>query len=99
MFEFSAGENAIFECSVREYEDVKVTWLRDNKPFPGKLMDRVNVSTQNGITKLEIQHCREDDTGLYTARAENIKGNAHCTAQLVVHECKLSFLFIKIFLG
>ncbi|XP_026319349.1 obscurin isoform X2 [Hyposmocoma kahamanoa] len=80
------GENAVFECSVREYEDVKVTWLRDNKPFPGKLMDRVNVSTQNGTTKLEIMHCREDDTGLYTARAENLKGNAHCTAQLVVHE-------------
>uniref|UniRef100_A0A1E1WKE3 Hemolin n=1 Tax=Pectinophora gossypiella TaxID=13191 RepID=A0A1E1WKE3_PECGO len=81
------GENATFECSLRESTATKVTWLKDNKPLTDKLMDRVNIqSKEDGKNKLEIMHCREDDSGIYTARAENIKGNTHCTAQLVVHE-------------
>ncbi|KAL0901988.1 hypothetical protein ABMA27_007123 [Loxostege sticticalis] len=82
------GENAHFECTLREStESVKVTWLKDNKPLTDKLMDRCTISSKHdGTHKLELKHCREDDTGLYTARAENVKGNTHCTAQLVVHE-------------
>ncbi|CAG9796854.1 unnamed protein product [Diatraea saccharalis] len=81
------GENAVFECALRESMDsVKVTWLKDNKPLADRLMDRVSISTKTGHHKLELMHCREDDSGVYTARAENVKGNSHCTAQLVVHE-------------
>ncbi|KAL4713897.1 hypothetical protein ACJJTC_015551 [Scirpophaga incertulas] len=81
------GENAVFECALRESsESVKVTWLKDNKPLTDRLMDRVSISTGKDSHKLEVKHCREDDSGLYTARAENVKGNTHCTAQLVVHE-------------
>ncbi|KAI5632857.1 immunoglobulin i-set domain-containing protein [Phthorimaea operculella] len=81
------GENATFECSLRESTETKVTWLKDNKPLTDKLMDRVKIeSKDDGKNKLEILHCRQDDSGLYTARAENVKGNSHCTAQLVVQE-------------
>ncbi|XP_052748802.1 obscurin isoform X3 [Galleria mellonella] len=82
------GEKATFECSLRESsESVKVTWLKDNKPLTDRLMDRVNISSKNdGNHKLEVQHCREDDSGIYTAIAENVKGTSHCTAQLVVYE-------------
>ncbi|XP_046962544.1 obscurin isoform X5 [Vanessa cardui] len=79
------GENAIFECALQEAE-AKVTWLKDNKPFSDRLMDRVVMEQREGRYRLEVLHCREDDSGLYTARAENVTGNAHCTAQLVVHE-------------
>ncbi|CAH0724488.1 unnamed protein product, partial [Brenthis ino] len=78
------GENAVFECAVQE--EASVTWLKDNKPFTDRLMDRVQMVQRSGVHRLEVLHCREDDSGLYTARAENVKGNAHCTAQLVVHE-------------
>ncbi|KAI8437957.1 hypothetical protein MSG28_010622 [Choristoneura fumiferana] len=80
------GENASFECAVRSSEAVKVTWLKDNKTFPDRLMDRCSITDVDGNHKLYLQHCREDDSGLYTAMVENTKGNAHCTAQLVVHE-------------
>lgn len=81
------GENAIFECVLRESKDVKLTWLKDNRPFPDVLMDRCVVSCgDDGTHKMELKHCREDDTGVYTAIAENLKGNTHCTAQLVVQE-------------
>lgn len=77
-------------------DSTKVTWLKDNKPLTDKLMDRVSISAEAGSHKLEVKHCREDDSGLYTARAENVKGNTHCTAQLVVYECEssVSFLFL-----
>ncbi|XP_022821456.1 obscurin isoform X5 [Spodoptera litura] len=81
------GENAIFECLLRESKDVKVTWLKDNKPLTDRLMDRCSISLEDdGGFKLELKHCRESDAGVYTAIAENVKGNAHCTAQLVVQE-------------
>lgn len=79
----------MFECEVRE--EAFVTWLKDNKPFTDRLMDRVLIVQTAGRHRLEVLHCREDDSGVYTARAENPHGNAHCTAQLVVHECELSF--------
>ncbi|CAK1544365.1 unnamed protein product [Leptosia nina] len=80
------GENALFECEIQSSEEVHVTWLKDNKPLTDRLMDRVNIARKGSAHKLEVMHCREDDSGLYTARAENPKGNAHCTAQLIVHE-------------
>ncbi|KAG6445947.1 hypothetical protein O3G_MSEX004176 [Manduca sexta] len=81
------GENALFECGLFDSsESVHITWLKDNKPLTDRLMDRCSISHEAGVHRLELQHCREDDSGVYTARAENAKGNAHCTAQLVVHE-------------
>ncbi|XP_039752215.1 obscurin-like isoform X4 [Pararge aegeria] len=81
------GENAVFEVAVENGpEDVQVTWLKDNKPINDRLMDRVNMIVKNGTYRLQVMHCREDDSGTYTAIAENEKGNAHCTAQLAVHE-------------
>ncbi|XP_047520184.1 obscurin isoform X6 [Pieris napi] len=80
------GENALFECDIQSSEELDVTWLKDNKPLTDKLMDRVNVIKRGSVHKLEVKHCREDDAGLYTARAQNKTGNAHCTAQLIVHE-------------
>lgn len=95
MFDFSAGENAIFQCKLKDStEAVKVTWLRDNKPLTDRLMDRCSISGTESDHKLELMHCREDDTGVYTAVAENVKGNAHCTAQLVVYECKFFYFTI-----
>ncbi|XP_075991763.1 obscurin isoform X5 [Anticarsia gemmatalis] len=85
--EIEPGENALFECVLRDSSDVKIMWLKDNKPLTDRLMDRCSISYENdGTNKLELKHCREDDSGVYTAIAENLKGNAHCTAQLVVVE-------------
>ncbi|CAH2049873.1 unnamed protein product, partial [Iphiclides podalirius] len=80
------GENALFECSLLDYEGVKVTWLKDNKPLTDRLMDRCSITSIDGKYKLLLMHCREDDAGTYTAIAENVKGNTHCTAQLAVQE-------------
>jgi len=67
-----------------------MTWLKDNRALEDKLADRVFISSHDDNTRfiLEMQHCRESDTGIYTARATNVVGSATCTAQLVVQECK-----------
>ncbi|XP_062553317.1 obscurin isoform X3 [Armigeres subalbatus] len=80
-----AGENATFTCQVDEVSNIQ--WLRDNKPLDDKLADRVIMKeTADQTHTLEIQHCREEDGGTYTARAINGTENASCTAQLIVEK-------------
>jgi len=90
MLPFIAGQNAVFECALTSDTPTSMTWLKDNKPLEDKLADRVLISSHEDNTRflLEMQHCRESDTGVYTARATNVVGSATCTAQLVVEECK-----------
>lgn len=64
-------------------------WLKDNKPLDDRLADRVITKENDDLTySLEIQHCREQDSGIYTARAINGTENASCTAQLIVETRK-----------
>ncbi|XP_058464862.1 obscurin isoform X3 [Malaya genurostris] len=80
-----AGENASFTCQLDERSNVQ--WLKDNKPLDDKLADRINMRETNDLAySLEIQHCREEDTGTYTARAINGTENSSCTAQLTVEK-------------
>lgn len=72
-------------CQLDEHSDVQ--WLKNNKPLDDKFADRVIMSEGNDSTyTLEIQHCRESDSGSYTARAINGTENAACTAQLIVEK-------------
>lgn len=87
MYWQTAGENAKFSCQIDELSNVQ--WLKDNKPLNDKLADRVIVKESDDLTHtLEIQHCREEDSGTYTARAINGTENASCTAQLIVEKRK-----------
>jgi Immunoglobulin I-set domain. len=90
MLPFIAGQNAVFDCTLTSDTPTSMTWLKDNKPLEDRLADRVLMSSHEDNTRflLEVQHCRESDTGVYTARATNVVGSATCTAQLVVQECK-----------
>lgn len=72
---------------------VKVTWLKDNKPMTDRLMDRCSITGDDIDQILELKHCREEDTGVYTAVAENRIGKAHCTAQLAVYERELLSIY------
>ncbi|XP_052897549.1 obscurin [Anopheles moucheti] len=77
------GENAKFSVQVDEMSNMQ--WLKDNKPLDDRLADRVITKESDDLTyTLEIQHCREQDSGIYTARAINGTENASCTAQLIV---------------
>ncbi|XP_069669104.1 obscurin isoform X4 [Periplaneta americana] len=82
------GQNAIFECELTSDTPTTMTWLKDNRLMDDKLADRVLISSRDNNTnfRLELQHCRESDTGMYTARATNAVGAATCTAQLIVQE-------------
>lgn len=79
----------MFQCKLVSETPSTMAWLKDNRPLDDKLADRVKMlSKDNNNFKLEIQHCRESDTGIYTARASNEIGTSTCTAQLVVQECE-----------
>lgn len=92
---FLAGENAVFEFHLEE-KPVNVTWMKDNKPLEDTLMDRMKFSEGNNNSyKLELAHCREDDSGTYIARATNGFENATCTAHLIVEKCKNKYCKIS----
>ncbi|XP_049294890.1 obscurin isoform X7 [Anopheles funestus] len=77
------GENAKFSVQVDELSNMQ--WLKDNKPLDDRLADRVITKENDDLSyTLEIQHCREQDSGIYTARAINGTESASCTAQLIV---------------
>lgn len=73
--------------------------MKDNKALNDRLADRVKPQEKgNNVYKLDILHCSETDSGIYTAKATNGTESSTCTAQLVVQECKKFFFkfFVKI---
>ena len=81
MFNFQLGEKV-----------ENVVWLKDNKPMEDKLADRVFKKELDQAThSLEIKHCRDTDSGLYTAMVTTGGETSTCTAQLVVEKCEYLF--------
>lgn len=64
-----------------------VIWLKDNKPLDDRLADRISAQELAGnYYRLDIKHCSETDSGLYSAKAANGADSSTCSAQLIVHE-------------
>lgn len=63
-------------------------WLKDNKPLEDKWADRITAVSSDTKHRLEIKGAHENDTGLYTARAEDNRGVSSCTARLLVEHCE-----------
>lgn len=85
-----AGSNATFEIQLED-KTASLTWLKDNKPLDDRLADRISSKEMDGnYYQLNIKHCAESDSGLYTAKACNSNSDSTtCSAQLIVHESKL----------
>lgn len=71
-----------------------MTWLKDNRPLSDRLADRISITQEGNIYRLEIKNVCETDSGTYTARAENDQGVSYSTAHLIVEKCKQNFLLI-----
>lgn len=65
-----------------------VTWLKDNRPLFDRFADRILMSKDENVYRLEIKNVSETDSGTYTARAENNCGVSFCTAHLIVEKSK-----------
>lgn len=65
-----------------------MTWLKDNRPLSDRLADRIIITQENNVYRLEIKNVCETDSGTYTARAENDLGVSFSTAQLIVEKCE-----------
>ncbi|XP_065224779.1 obscurin-like isoform X6 [Planococcus citri] len=80
----AAGDNAVFECEVEGV--TSMTWLKDNRPLSDKLADRICITQEGNVYRLEIKNVSETDSGTYTARAENDIGVSYSTAHLIVEK-------------
>lgn len=91
------GDNAVFDLHLKN-KPSSIIWLKNNKPLDDRLADRIEQKSDDDNFKysLEIKHCLESDSGLYTARAIHGLESATCTAHLDVHKCKLLCRGVKI---
>lgn len=88
---FTAGENATFSLQLKD-KPSSIIWLKNNKPLDDSLADRIKKKENGNHTfTLEIQHCLETDSGLYTARAIHGLESSTCTAHLQVEKRKQMF--------
>ena len=77
---FIAGELCQMECIVRGSPLPKVLWLKNNRPL--KESDGCQVIADEETNILVFPEVREDDVGVYTARAMNVNGSVMSTAEL-----------------
>ncbi|XP_061901702.1 vascular endothelial growth factor receptor 3 isoform X2 [Entelurus aequoreus] len=73
-------ESLRMECEVEGRPLPRLTWFKDNQP----LHQMSGIQLQDSNRTLSIQRVREEDAGLYTCTACNLRGCVHSTATLRV---------------
>ncbi|CAG2104737.1 unnamed protein product, partial [Medioppia subpectinata] len=78
------GETAHFECRVEPSSDptMKYEILRNGEPMPSG--SRYSVTHDFGYVSVDIAYVYPEDSGVYTCRASNPKGQSVSTASLKV---------------
>ncbi|XP_021952038.1 obscurin isoform X2 [Folsomia candida] len=83
--ECEPGDNASFECVTES--PVIITWLKGNRPLDDTLADRVKITSKDNKHSLTLLNCRDEDSGLYTAKITNEAfAVSTCCAVLTIHE-------------
>lgn len=67
----------------------ELKWLLNNIQITDTDHFKTEIN-EEGTFKLEIEHVRPEDKGVYTVKASNAAGEAKCFAQLIVKSSKLS---------
>ncbi|XP_067120871.1 titin [Centruroides vittatus] len=83
--ELREGESAHFECQVEPSRDPTLTieFLVNGKVLPAAT--KFTVKNDFGFITLDISYVITEDSGIYTCRATNNKGQAVTTGSLKVH--------------
>lgn len=82
--EIREGAVAHFECRVEPSKDptLKVEFLKNNKPVPAG--SKYNFNNDFGFVTMDVSNANPEDSGIYTCRARNAKGEAVTTGSLKV---------------
>lgn len=70
---------AQLECQVSGNPLPKILWLKNNRPL--KASDGCKVIVDDGTNILVFPQARDEDAGIYTARAMNVNGSIMCSAE------------------
>lgn len=76
------GDNVRFECQVEPSKDptLKIDWFVNGRSLPTGAKYKSNYDF--GQVALDISHCYGEDSGMYTCRATNSKGQATTSGTL-----------------
>uniref|UniRef100_A0A146M532 Titin n=2 Tax=Lygus hesperus TaxID=30085 RepID=A0A146M532_LYGHE len=78
----SEGENSHFECRVEPAKDptLNIEFFANGKPLPSGA--RFKGNHEFGFVTLDINSCYSEDSGIYTVKATNSKGQASTSGTL-----------------
>ena len=80
--ECAEGQTGHFECRVQPSKDptMKIEWFVNGRPLP--IASRFNSTYDFGYVALDVDHVYAEDSGVYTCKATNAKGQAVSTGKL-----------------
>ncbi|VDP08349.1 unnamed protein product [Soboliphyme baturini] len=86
------GNSIRFECKLEPLGDptLRIEWLHNGRPIP--YSTRIQTQHDFGTAVLIIQHIIPEDSGEYTCKATNSKGQASTTCSLV---CRYALFVIN----
>ncbi|XP_018619831.1 myosin light chain kinase, smooth muscle-like isoform X2 [Scleropages formosus] len=77
------GSTVHLICNIQGYPDPEVEWLKEEESLKESSRLRVEYE-EDGSCMLLLADAESGDSGLYTCRAANSQGEAHCSARLSV---------------
>uniref|UniRef100_A0AAY4BJR1 non-specific serine/threonine protein kinase n=1 Tax=Denticeps clupeoides TaxID=299321 RepID=A0AAY4BJR1_9TELE len=84
VLEVIEGRNARFDCKVSGTPPPKVTWSHFDHPLMES--EDIHILKEGGRHSLVISHVCNEDEGFYMVVAQNMHGEAECSAELYVQE-------------
>lgn len=76
------GQNVLFSCEISGEPSPDIEWFKNNLPI--SVSSNVSVSRSRNVYTLEIRNASVSDSGKYTIKAKNFRGQCSATASLTV---------------
>ncbi|XP_067933209.1 myosin light chain kinase, smooth muscle-like [Watersipora subatra] len=81
------GDTIKLQCCVDGEPAPVVSWLKEGKPLLES--DRIKQYEEQGKHVLQISDSQKKDSGRYSIKAHNSKGNSHCSADVEITAKKI----------
>uniref|UniRef100_A0A286XGT2 Ig-like domain-containing protein n=1 Tax=Cavia porcellus TaxID=10141 RepID=A0A286XGT2_CAVPO len=76
------GQNVLFSCEITGEPSPEIEWFKNNLPI--SVSSHISVSRSKNVYTLEIRNASVSDSGKYTVKAKNFRGQCSATASLTV---------------
>uniref|UniRef100_A0A8D2H351 Ig-like domain-containing protein n=2 Tax=Urocitellus parryii TaxID=9999 RepID=A0A8D2H351_UROPR len=76
------GQDVLFTCEISGEPSPEIEWFKNNLPI--SISSNISVNRSRNVYTLEIRNASVSDSGKYTIKAKNFRGQCSATASLTV---------------